>query len=203
METLFWENNDINNFNIFMRDLSVSVSKNLKHMIEDLDKDENNKDIKSKKPKKPKKKDLIIQEQNKLRKNKLIEEDKKICEFLIKNLDDKNPYISFDKLKTNDGKLEFRKTKNENESTPDFKVTLGVVPDYLFTGEGMRLDGISEDKPAQRAGMQKGDIVVKMGEHEVTDMMSFMKSLSMFEKGQTTMVTIDRGGELMELEVTF
>ena len=56
METLFWENNDINNFNIFMRDLSVSVSKNLKHMIEDLDKNENNKDIKSKKPKKPKKK---------------------------------------------------------------------------------------------------------------------------------------------------
>ena len=103
----------------------------------------------------------------------------------------------------NDGKLEFRKTKNENESTPDFKVTLGVVPDYLFTGEGMRLDGVSEDKPAQRAGMQKGDIVVKMGDHEVTDMMSYMKSLSMFEKGQTTMVTIDRGGELMELEVTF
>ena len=40
METLFWENNDINNFNIFMRDLSVSVSKNLKHMIEDLDKND-------------------------------------------------------------------------------------------------------------------------------------------------------------------
>ena len=78
METLFWENNDINNFNIFMRDLSVSVSKNLKHMIEDLDKDENNKDMKSKKPKKPKKKDLIIQEQNKLRKSKLIEEDKAV-----------------------------------------------------------------------------------------------------------------------------
>lgn len=100
-------------------------------------------------------------------------------------------------------KLPFRKTKNESEVVPDFKVTLGVVPDYLFSGKGMRIDGISEDRPAQKAGLQKGDIVVKMGEFEVTDMMSYMKSLSKFEKGQTTKVTIDRSGELKEVEVTF
>ncbi len=100
-------------------------------------------------------------------------------------------------------KLPFRKTKNESEAVPDFKVTLGVVPDYLFSGIGMRIDGISEDRPAQKAGLQKGDIVVKMGEFEVKDMMSYMKSLSKFEKGQTTKVTIDRSGKLMEVEVTF
>src|SRR5690606_15580081 len=70
-------------------------------------------------------------------------------------------------------KLPFKKTKNESEVVPDFKVTLGVVPDYLFSGKGMRIDGISEDRPAQKAGLQKGDIVVKMGDHEVTDMMSY------------------------------
>lgn len=100
-------------------------------------------------------------------------------------------------------KLPFKKTKNESEVVPDFKVTLGVVPDYLFSGKGMRIDGISEDKPAQKAGLQKGDIVVKMGEHEVTDMMTYMKSLSKFEKGQTAKVTINRSGELQEVEVTF
>lgn len=100
-------------------------------------------------------------------------------------------------------KLPFRKTKNESEVVPDFKVTLGVVPDYLFSGKGMRIDGISEDRPAQKAGLQKGDIVVKMGDNEVTDMMSYMVSLSKFEKGQTAKVTIDRSGELKEVEVTF
>lgn len=100
-------------------------------------------------------------------------------------------------------KLPFRKTKNESEMVPDFKVTLGVVPDYLFSGKGMRIDGISEDRPAQKAGMQKGDVVVKMGDYKVTDMMSYMKSLSKFEKGQTATVTIERNGELMEVEVTF
>ena len=102
-----------------------------------------------------------------------------------------------------DDRLAFKKTKNEQESVPDFKVTLGVVPDYLFTGKGMRIDGVSEDRPAQKAGMQKGDIVVKMGEHVVEDMMSYMKSLSMFEKGETAKVTIDRKGETMVLDVTF
>lgn len=100
-------------------------------------------------------------------------------------------------------KLAFKKTKNESEVVPDFKVTLGVVPDYLFSGKGMRIDGVSEDRPAQKAGLQKGDIVVKMGEYEVTDMMSYMKSLSKFEKGQTVMVTVKRNGEPMEVEVTF
>lgn len=100
-------------------------------------------------------------------------------------------------------KLPFQKTKNESEDAPDFKVTLGVVPDYLFGDPGMRIDGVSEDKPAQKAGMQKGDVVVKMGEYEVTDMMSYMECLSKFEKGQTVIVTILRDGEPMEMEVTF
>ncbi|MDC8001857.1 M20/M25/M40 family metallo-hydrolase [Aequorivita todarodis] len=100
-------------------------------------------------------------------------------------------------------KLAFKKTKNESEVVPDFKVTLGVVPDYLFSGKGMRIDGISEDRPAQKAGLQKGDIVIKMGDYEVTDMMSYMKSLSKFEKGQTVNVTIERNGEPIMVEVTF
>lgn len=100
-------------------------------------------------------------------------------------------------------KLKFRKTKNESDEVPKFKVTLGVVPDYLFSGEGMRIDGVSEDRPAQKAGMEKGDVVVKMGEHEIIDMMSYMKALSKFEKGQNTIVMIDRNGEILEFDVEF
>ncbi len=102
-----------------------------------------------------------------------------------------------------DGKLAFRKTKNESEETPRFKVTLGVVPDYMFDGKGMRIDGVSEDKPAQKAGLQKGDVVIQLGEHQILDMMSYMKALSLFEEGNTTIVKFDRNGELIEAEVTF
>ncbi|MFM7766865.1 MAG: M28 family metallopeptidase, partial [Bacteroidota bacterium] len=52
-----------------------------------------------------------------------------------------------------DSKLAFTKTNdNNNEDTPRFKVTLGVVPDYGFDGKGMRIDGVSEGKPAKKAG---------------------------------------------------
>ncbi len=76
------------------------------------------------------------------------------------------------------GELAFRKTKNESDSAPRFKVTLGVVPDYMFDGEGMRIDGVSEDKPAQKAGLQRGDVVIKLGEYDIKDMMGYMTALS-------------------------
>ncbi|ULC59678.1 M28 family peptidase [Flaviramulus sp. BrNp1-15] len=101
------------------------------------------------------------------------------------------------------GKLPFRKTKNESEETPRFKVGLGVIPDYLFDGKGMRIDGISEDKPAQKAGLEKGDIVVKLGDSTVTDMMSYMRALSTFNAGDKTKVVVDRSGEKLELPVQF
>jgi hypothetical protein len=103
----------------------------------------------------------------------------------------------------NKGEIAFTKTKDEQPGRASFKVTLGVVPDYLYDGEGMRIDGVSEGKPAKNAGMQAGDIVIKMGEHQVADMMGYMKALGMFEKGQSTIVIIKREGKMIEKEVVF
>lgn len=102
-----------------------------------------------------------------------------------------------------DPKLAFKKTKNESEEVPRFKVALGVVPDYLFDGQGMRIDGVSEEKPAQKAGLMKGDIVVQLGDSTVVDMMSYMRALSAFEKGNMTKVVVDRDGKKIEAEITF
>ncbi len=102
-----------------------------------------------------------------------------------------------------DQKLAFRKTKNESEEVPRFKVALGVIPDYLFDGKGMRIDGISEDKPAQKAGLQKGDIVVQLGDSTVVDMMSYMRALSAFEPGDTTTVHVRRNDQSLKASITF
>ena len=84
-----------------------------------------------------------------------------------------------------DGKLAFTKTKNEDSrSTPNFKVTLGVIPDYLFDGKGMRIDGLSEGRPAINAGLKAGDIVIKIGDYDIRDMTSYMQALSKFNKGE-------------------
>jgi S1-C subfamily serine protease len=67
----------------------------------------------------------------------------------------------------------------------------------------MRIDGISEDKPAQIAGLQKGDIVIQLGDSTIVDMMSYMRALSVFEKGDTTKAVIKRGEDELEKVIVF
>lgn len=101
------------------------------------------------------------------------------------------------------GKIKFTKTKDESSAVPAFKVGLGVVPDYLYSGKGMRIDGVSEGKAAQNADLQKGDVVIKMGDSIVSDMMSYMRVLSTFDQGDKTTVVIERDGVEVEKEITF
>ncbi|KOF03870.1 peptidase M28 [Roseivirga seohaensis subsp. aquiponti] len=100
-------------------------------------------------------------------------------------------------------KIAFTKTKDESGDSPRFTVSLGVVPDYLYDGQGMRIDGVSEDKPAQKAGMQKGDIVMKLGDSTIVDMMSYMRALAAFQLGDETKVEFKRGEELKTVDIKF
>jgi Zn-dependent M28 family amino/carboxypeptidase len=101
------------------------------------------------------------------------------------------------------GELVFRKTKNESEESPKFKVGLGVVPDYLYDGKGMRIDGTREDTPAFSAGLQKGDVVLKLGDSTITDMMSYMRALSVFDNGDEADIIVKRGEKTIETKVKF
>ena len=115
----------------------------------------------------------------------------KFMQAIIESLDD-------------DEKLAFTKTKDENSTkAPKFSVTLGVMPDYLFSGNGMRIDGIIDDRPAQKAGLQKGDVVIALGNHAVNDMRSYMTALSKFEKGDKTVVKVQRGDKEVQADIAF
>lgn len=100
-------------------------------------------------------------------------------------------------------KLRFQETKSKQEDTPRFKVTLGIMPDYTYDGDGVHVDGVTDDRPASRAGMQRGDIIVRLGDVEVHDLRDYMKALSMFKTGDTTKVAVKRGASTKEMEVTF
>jgi S1-C subfamily serine protease len=102
------------------------------------------------------------------------------------------------------GKLVFTKTQDSNSSdAPSFKVTLGIMPDYAYDGEGVRADGVSEGRPAFRSGIKAGDIILELGDYKTADMMQYMKALGKFSKGQTTKVKIKRGIETLEFPLTF
>lgn len=101
-------------------------------------------------------------------------------------------------------KLEFKKTRDSNnDNAPKFKVTLGIMPDYSFEGKGVKVDGVSDNKPAFNAGVKKGDIIIKLGNLEVTDMRSYMQGLAESKKGDTKELVVKRNGKDEILKVTF
>ena len=100
-------------------------------------------------------------------------------------------------------KLEFTKTVDKSPSAADFKVTLGVMPDYVFDGKGLRIDGCKEDRPAFKAGLQRGDVIIKLGDYDVEDIYGYMEALGKFERGQTVSVTFIRDGKTNVASVTF
>ncbi len=101
-------------------------------------------------------------------------------------------------------KLTFLTTKSKQMSTRSaFKVTLGVMPSYSSDAAGLQVDGVTDGKPAQVAGMKAGDIIIQIGDYEIKDIYGYMDALGKFEKGQTTPVKVKRGTEVLILSVTF
>lgn len=101
-------------------------------------------------------------------------------------------------------KLAFLPTKNKSMgSSRSFKVTMGVMPSYTSDAAGLLVDGVTEGKPAQKAGILTGDIITQIGDQTIKDMQSYMDALGKFEKGQQVPVKIIRNKEEKILQVTF
>ena len=99
--------------------------------------------------------------------------------------------------------IPFTKTKQPEQSRVSFKVTLGIMPDYSFEGKGIKIDAVNEGKPALRAGMQAGDVLIQLGEYTINNMQDYMKALSKHKKGQQIQATLLRGENQVILSVTF
>ncbi|HOZ79965.1 MAG TPA: M28 family peptidase [Ferruginibacter sp.] len=107
-------------------------------------------------------------------------------------------------LNNGKGKPVFTKTREMQTGTSTrFKVTLGIMPDYSFTGDGVRADGVSAGKIAEKAGMKAGDIIVQIGDHSFADMQGYMEALSKFKKGDAAKVKVKRGAEELIFDVVF
>lgn len=103
----------------------------------------------------------------------------------------------------NQPKLKFQETKSKETNNVSFKVTLGIMPDYTWEGEGVHVDGVTDGKPASKAGLLKGDIIIGLGDIQVKTIQDYMKGLSMFKKGDSTTVKVKRGAEEKTMPVTF
>lgn len=101
-------------------------------------------------------------------------------------------------------KFAFTKTREVQTGTSArFSVSLGVMPDYIYAGTGVRIDGVSEGRAAQKAGMKAGDVIVQLGDHSVSSMEDYMQVLGKFKKGDNTKVKFKRGQDIIEAAIQF
>ena len=101
-------------------------------------------------------------------------------------------------------KLVFTKTREQQTSTSArFSVSMGIMPDYSYTGSGVRVDGVSDNRPAKKAGILAGDIVKQLGEHKTSSVESYMQALSKFKKGDKTTTIVLRGDKEISFEILF
>lgn len=101
-------------------------------------------------------------------------------------------------------KLAFLTTKSKSMgSARAFKVTMGVMPSYSSEVTGLKVDGVTDGKPAQKAGILTGDVITQIGDIAINNIQNYMEALGKFEKGQTVPVKLKRNGEEMTVNVTF
>ncbi len=79
--------------------------------------------------------------------------------------------------------------------------TLGVLPDYGYEGEGMKITGVTKGRAAANAGVKGGDIIVGIAGEELADIYAYMAMLNKLKKEQKTTITVLRDGERMTMDL--
>jgi len=68
---------------------------------------------------------------------------------------------------------------------------------------GPIIQSTEEGGPAHKAGIQAGDIVLKLGSAEITSVAELTRTLRNYEPGDTATIQVYREGKTLELKITF
>ena len=83
------------------------------------------------------------------------------------------------------------------------RVYLGTIPDYSQEGvEGVKLSGVAAIGPAAKAGVQAGDIIVKVAGKDIKNIYDYTYIMGVLKIGQETEMEVLRGGEKKTLKIT-
>jgi hypothetical protein len=88
-------------------------------------------------------------------------------------------------------------------SRANLRAYLGTIPDYAESDvEGVVINGVAKGGPAERGGMQTGDVIVEVAGQAVENIYDYTYALNALKVGQAVTVKVLRGGTQTELEVT-
>ena len=92
--------------------------------------------------------------------------------------------------------------KGRREVRSGFSTWFGSVPNYAWDKAGVLIDGTSAGSPAEKAGLLKGDVLVRMDDLELKDIYDFMWVLQTKKPGDIVQVRYLRDGHEESVPVT-
>jgi predicted metalloprotease with PDZ domain len=86
-------------------------------------------------------------------------------------------------------------------SRENLRAYLGTIPDYTSDVKGVRISGVRGGSPAEKAGLQGGDIIVEFGGQTVANIYDYTYALDAAKIGQPVIVVVLRNSQRLSLRV--
>jgi len=82
------------------------------------------------------------------------------------------------------------------------KVSTGSIPDFAFSGKGVKLSDVVPNSPVAKAGMKKGDVITKFGAGNVSNLRDYSNLLKQHKPGDKVKVEYMRDGKKHSAVIT-
>ncbi len=82
------------------------------------------------------------------------------------------------------------------------RAATGSMPDFAFSGVGVRIAGISKGSAADKAGIKEGDVIIRFDGAEVTNLKDYSQLLKQHQPNDAVDMLITRNGKEIKVRIT-
>ncbi len=92
-------------------------------------------------------------------------------------------------------------TKSAVKNKTTRRASTGTIPDFAFNGKGVKIGGLVPSSPAEKAGLQKGDVIKKFNGETVANLRDYSNLLKKHQPGDKVVLTVERNGKTINVEL--
>lgn len=93
------------------------------------------------------------------------------------------------------------KSSGMTGSRTGISISLGTIPSYTESTDGMVIDGVRDESPADKAGLKGNDMIVKLAGHVVKNIQDYMSAMGTMKAGEEYEIVVKRGAETLTLMI--
>ena len=100
------------------------------------------------------------------------------------------------------GKAPAASTTTSTKPKTERRASTGTVPDFAFTGEGVRVGSVVSGSPGEKAGLLEGDVITALNDDKVKDLKEYSDALKKYQPGDVVKITLLRDDVEKEVSIT-